>query len=236
MQLFYSNTIHNGCITLNDEEKNHCTKVLRKTVGDVVHIIDGAGNLYETRIMAISKHDCVCAIEIVTPQFGAHNYKLSMCVAPTKNSDRFEFFVEKAVEFGIDEIIPIRTDNSERKILKPERIEKIILSAMKQSYKAYKPQLYELTDFSELLKNPVNGIACIAHCYDGEKQKLPEILQANSRICIAIGPEGDFSEREVKQAIDNHWKAITLGESRLRTETAAIAAVHSVYSFFSTNS
>ena len=233
MQLFYSNSIHKGqYITLCDEEKNHCTKVLRKTTNDTIHIVDGNGNLYEARISTISKHDCVCTIVRSTPQFGAHNYKLTICVAPTKNSDRFEFFVEKAVEFGIDEIIPIRTENSERKILKPERIEKIILSAMKQSYKAYKPVLHELTDFPELLKRPINGAACIAHCYEGEKQKLPQILQHNSTICIAIGPEGDFSEQEVAQALEKRWQAITLGESRLRTETAAIAAVHGVYSFF----
>lgn len=232
MQLFYSNTIYNEHIILHDEEKNHCTKVLRKNTNDIIYIIDGNGTLYESRIDVINRYDCVCTIVHTTPQFGAHNYKLTMCVAPTKNSDRFEFFVEKAVEFGIDEIIPIRTVNSERKILKPERIEKIILSAMKQSYKAYKPVLHELTDFSDLLKRPINGTACIAHCYEGEKQKLPQILQHNSTICIAIGPEGDFSEQEVAQAIDAQWKAITLGKSRLRTETAAIAAVHGVYSFF----
>lgn len=231
MHLFYSTTVTDNYITLHDEEKNHCTKVLRKTTGDVIHIIDGKGNLYETRIEAINKHDCVCAVLHCTPQFGAHNYRLTMCVAPTKNSDRFEFFVEKAVEFGIDEIIPIRTDNSERKILKLERIEKIILSAMKQSYKAYKPLLHELTDFKDVLKIPVAGTACIAHCYEGAKQKLPHILQHNSTVCIAIGPEGDFSEQEVAQALSKQWNAVTLGESRLRTETAAIAAVHSVYSF-----
>ncbi|MCL2329325.1 MAG: 16S rRNA (uracil(1498)-N(3))-methyltransferase [Bacteroidetes bacterium] len=232
MQLFYSNIRNGHYITLHDEEKNHCTKVLRKSTNDIIHIIDGNGNLYEARISTINKHDCVCTILHTTPQFGAHNYKLTMCVAPTKNSDRFEFFVEKAVEFGVDEIIPIRTENSERKILKPERIEKIILSAMKQSYKAYKPILHELTDFKDVLKNPIVGAACIAHCYEGEKQKLPQILQHNSSICIAIGPEGDFSEHEVAQALEKQWQAITLGESRLRTETAAIAAVHSVYSFY----
>ncbi|MDR0940810.1 MAG: 16S rRNA (uracil(1498)-N(3))-methyltransferase [Bacteroidales bacterium] len=232
MHLFYSTSVTNNQITLHDEEKNHCTKVLRKTIGDVVHIIDGRGNLYESRIEAINKHDCLCSVLSSTPQFGTHNYKLTMCVAPTKNSDRFEFFVEKAVEFGIDEIIPIRTDNSERKILKLDRIEKIILSAMKQSYKADKPVLHELTDFADVLNRPFAGTACIAHCYEGTKQKLSHILPHNSTVCIAIGPEGDFSEQEVSQALAKQWQAITLGESRLRTETAAIAAVHSVYSFF----
>lgn len=232
MQLFYSITVTNKHIILSDEEKNHCTKVLRKTVGSIIHIVDGLGNLYETRLESISKHDCVCEIISCTPQFGAHNYNLTMCVAPTKNIDRFEFFVEKAVEFGINEIVPILTDNSERKILKLERIEKIILSAMKQSYKAYKPILHELTDFKTVLKNPHIGAACIAHCYEGSKQKLSNILQHNSSLCIAIGPEGDFSEQEVALTLENQWQAITLGESRLRTETAAIAAVHSVYSYF----
>ncbi|MDR2963976.1 MAG: 16S rRNA (uracil(1498)-N(3))-methyltransferase [Bacteroidales bacterium] len=232
MQLFYSNHIQNGSIILTDEEKNHCTKVLRKGVGDSIHVIDGQGNLYEVCIAAVTKHECVCSILHTTPNFGAHPYYLTLCVAPTKNSDRFEWCVEKAVELGVDEIVPILCDNSERKILKLERIEKIILSAMKQSYKAYQPKLHELTDFSAILSRSAHELCCIAHCHEDEKYKLPALLQHHSRACIAIGPEGDFSTHEVTRALENRWQAITLGESRLRTETAAIAAVHSVYSFF----
>ncbi len=228
MNLFYSNDITETQITLPEEEAKHCTKVLRKTVGDEVHVIDGAGNLYLTRIETVNKRDCVCTIIEKTISFGTHNYFVRMCVAPTKNIDRFEFFVEKAVEIGVDEIIPVLSENSERKVLKLDRIERIVLSAMKQSYKATMPILHELTDIKEILSANYEGVKCIAHCENQEKQLLRNVAQENKTITILIGPEGDFSVKEIEQAKRNGWLPVSLGESRLRTETAAIAAVHTV--------
>lgn len=232
MQLFYSKLIQNQEIILEAEEKIHCTQVLRKKVEDEIYVVDGIGNLYKTRILSIQKHTCVCSIIETTPHFGNHPYFLRMCVAPTKNIDRFEFFVEKAVELGVNEIIPIISENSERKIIKPERIEKIIVSAMKQSYKSSKPILHDIITAKALFAQQFKGIQCIAHCYESEKTSIAKLLQTPQPITICIGPEGDFSEKEVALARTNNWQEITLGTSRLRTETAGIAAVHSVYEKF----
>lgn len=215
-------------IVLPEEEAKHCTKVLRKVVGDEIHVIDGFGNLYLTRIDSIGKRDCVCSILQKTEHFGEHNYKVCMCVAPTKNVDRFEFFVEKAVEIGVDEIIPIVTENSERKVLKLDRIERIVLSAMKQSYKATMPKIAELTPIKDVLSSDIEGIKCIAHCENQEKSLLRDVVKDQSKVTILIGPEGDFSVEEIAIAKRNGWIPVSLGESRLRTETAAIAAVHTV--------
>lgn len=228
MNLFYSNDITESQITLPEDEAKHCTKVLRKNVGDEIHVIDGCGNLYLARIEAVGKRDCVCTVIEKTAGFGKHDYYVRMCVAPTKNIDRFEFFVEKAVEIGVDEIIPIVSENSERKVLKLDRIERIVLSAMKQSYKATMPIVAELTDIKDVLAAKYDGVKCIAHCEEQEKQLLRDVAAANKTITILIGPEGDFSLKEIEQAKQNGWTPVSLGESRLRTETAAIAAVHTV--------
>jgi 16S rRNA (uracil1498-N3)-methyltransferase len=151
-----------------------------------------------------------------------------MCVAPTKNIDRFEFFVEKAVEIGVDEIVPICCENSERKVVKLDRIERIVLSAMKQSYKAQMPVISEMTDVKEILSTAFSGKKCIAHCEEQQKQLLRDVVVKGEEITILIGPEGDFSLDEISLAQKNNWIPISLGESRLRTETAAIAAVHTV--------
>lgn len=228
MNLFYSTDIDEHTITLGEEEAKHCTKVLRKSVGDEIHVIDGLGNLYTAQIHSIGKRDCVCSIVDKKENFGVHNYYVRMCVAPTKNIDRFEFFVEKAVEIGVDEIIPICSDNSERKVLKLDRIERIVLSAMKQSYKAKMPLITEMTNIQDVITNSYNGLKCIAHCEEEQKYLLRDVIQDCYEITILIGPEGDFSKSEISCALQNNWKPISLGESRLRTETAAIAAVHTV--------
>lgn len=229
MNIFYSpNTVQNAII-LPEEESKHCTKVLRKSVGDSIHIIDGKGNLFLAKIEEINKKNCICSILETHTNYGNHNYFLRMCVAPTKNIDRFEFFIEKAVEIGVNEIIPIITENSERRILKLDRIERIILSAMKQSYKATMPILHELTDVKTVLKTDFAGIKCIAHCEEDEKQYLQNLTIKNKQTTILIGPEGDFSVKEIQLAKQFNWQAISLGESRLRTETAGIVAVHSVH-------
>ncbi len=228
MNLFYSTIIDGNTATLVDDEAKHCVKVLRKTVGDNIHIIDGCGNLYVATIISIGKHDCVCNIIERTTNFGNHNYYLRMCVAPTKNIDRFEFFVEKAVEIGVDEIIPICCENSERKVLKLDRIERIVLSAMKQSYKATMPKIAELTNVNEVLSAPYDGLKCIAHCENQEKVLLRDKANNSQEVTILIGPEGDFSLDEIEKAKQYEWIPVSLGESRLRTETAAIAATHTI--------
>lgn len=229
MNLFYSEHITNNAIILTDEESIHCTKVLRKSVGNTIHVIDGKGNLFLAKIEEISKKQCVCSIVETQNNFGQHSHHVRMCIAPTKNIDRFEFFVEKAVEIGINEIIPILCENSERKILKLERIERIVISAMKQSYKAQKPIIHELTDIKSILKTQFDGIKCIAHCEENEEKKLLQtVAQKNHQHTILIGPEGDFSKSEIELALKNNWTAISLGNSRLRTETAGIVAVHTI--------
>ena len=228
MNLFYSNDIQESTVVLHDDEAKHCAKVLRKVVGDEIHVIDGCGNFYKVRIDVVDKKDCYCSILETTPHLGCHNYYVRMCVAPTKNIDRFEFFVEKAVEIGVDEIVPICCDNSERKVLKLDRIERIVLSAMKQSYKATMPTLHEMKAVKAVLAADYSGKKCIAHCENQEKKLLRDEVAKGEEITILIGPEGDFSLAEIQQAKQQGWIPISLGESRLRTETAAIAAVHTV--------
>lgn len=228
MNLFFSKDIDAHSIVLTDDEAKHCAKVLRKTIGDEIHVIDGNGNLYKARIDSVGKHDCVCSICEKTEHFGTHSYYVRMCVAPTKNIDRFEFFIEKAVEIGVDEIVPICCENSERKVVKLDRIERIVLSAMKQSYKAQMPVIREMTDVKEILSTAFSGKKCIAHCEEQQKQLLRDVVVKGEEITILIGPEGDFSLDEIYLAQKNNWIPISLGESRLRTETAAIAAVHTV--------
>lgn len=230
MQLFFSEHITNNTILLNDEESVHCTKVLRHTVGSIVHIIDGLGNLYTTTISEIHKRQTICSIVDVKQNFGIHPYFLRMCVAPTKNIDRFEFFIEKAVEMGVNEIIPIQCDNSERSIIKPERFERICISAIKQSYKAHKPTITPIQKCSDILTTHFEGNNCIAHCNDSsEKKHIFSHITKGIPTTILIGPEGDFSLQEIALATQHNWHEVHLGTSRLRTETAAIAAVHSVY-------
>ena len=228
MNLFYSSEIDEHTITLCDDEAKHCAKVLRKSVGDEIRVIDGNGSLYTARIDSIGKRDCICAIIDKIENFGAHNYYVRMCVAPTKNIDRFEFFVEKAVEIGVDEIVPICSENSERKVINIDRIERIVLSAMKQSYKAKMPLIAEMTPIKDVLSASYSGLKCIAHCEDSQKFLLRDMIKDFHEISILIGPEGDFSKSEIEIAMQHEWKPVSLGESRLRTETAAVAAVHTV--------
>ena len=228
MHLFYSPEILNGSLELPQDEAIHCTKVLRRNVGDKIHIIDGQGTKYLAQITnVLGKHVDFSILE-QEANFGYFPYKIRMFVAPTKNMDRFEFFVEKAVEMGICEIHPILCSNSERKVIKPERVERIIISAMKQSYKARKPLLLPMRKLSEVLKDDWSGKKFIAHCEDGEKKTLKDFGKQDCTN-ILIGPEGDFSLEEIALAKQNNWTEISLGNTRLRTETAALAALHSVH-------
>jgi 16S rRNA (uracil1498-N3)-methyltransferase len=237
MELFYSTQMENGLCTLTEEESRHCAKVLRHNVGDTINVIDGCGSLLECRIIECGKK-VVCSVERVQENFGTHNYHLTMAVCPTKNIDRYEWFLEKATEMGIDEVVPVIGEHSERRIIKPERLEKILVSAAKQSLKGAIPVLRDAVSVKQFIKEcaAAEGVKLIAYCGEQEKVTLAQAVQkavaANPgapRITILIGPEGDFSPAEVEAAIGAGFSPLTLGDSRLRTETAAVAAVAGVY-------
>lgn len=238
MELFYSAEVTNGICTLTEEESRHCAKVLRHTAGDIINVIDGSGTLYTCKIMECGKQ-VVCSVEQMQENFGTHNYHLTMAVCPTKNIDRYEWFLEKATEMGLDAVVPVIGEHSERKIIKPERLEKILVSAAKQSLKGAIPQLHEAITVKQFIKDSASlpGIKLIGYCGEQEKITLAQAVQqaqagASSgipHITILIGPEGDFSPAELEAATAAGFKPLTLGESRLRTETAAIASVAGVY-------
>lgn len=227
MTLFYTPNI-STCPFLPEEESQHCVKVLRLNAGDKIQLIDGVGGFYEAEI--INPHHKHCEVKILqkTENFNKHNHYLHIAIAPTKNIERFEWFLEKATEIGIDEITPIICRFSERKIVKPERLEKVIVSAMKQSIKAFLPKLNDVCTFDEFIKENKATQKFIAHCYEGEKELLQNIYEKGSHSLVLIGPEGDFSKEEVELALKNNFTPVSLGNSRLRTETAGIVACHTI--------
>lgn len=214
--------------TLPQDESAHCVRVLRKKEGDEILVTDGKGHFFDAEIVAAHQKHCVVNIiqTIIEPKPWS-NY-LHIAFAPTKNLDRIEWFAEKATEIGIDHLTPLLCRYSERKEVKLPRIEKILISAMKQSQKAVLPQLDELTSFSDFIKKSFDGQKFIAHCYPQEKHLLKQVYQVNQNVLILIGPEGDFSELEVEEALKCGFKPISLGESRLRAETAALVACNTI--------
>jgi 16S rRNA (uracil1498-N3)-methyltransferase len=230
LQLFLGH-IDGTRFSLEESEVQHCTKVLRKQLNDSVSFITGDGNLYSGIIETLSKKSVSGRYELIEQDWGKVPYSLTVAVAPTKNMDRLETFVEKAVELGITRIVPLLCDHSERKNLKIERLQKIALSATKQSLKGSLPRIDELTPFETLIQNIDPKSALIAHCEDAPKVSLVDAIKGNKgqHWVILIGPEGDFSSKEIKLAMDNGITPIHLGSSRLRTETAALAAVTMVY-------
>lgn len=308
MELFYSNEINNGICTLNEEEGRHCSKVLRHVPGDTINVIDGCGSMYRCTIIECGKR-VVCNVEEQVVGFGSHGYHLTMAVCPTKNIDRYEWFLEKATEMGVDVIVPVIGEHSERRIIKPERLEKILVSAAKQSLKGAVPQLQEAVTVKEFIRKSVSlpGVKLIAYCGEQDKVTLAAAIAMAREaagasgaagvsglagasgvagtsgaagasgeagtlgkacapgaagtswtagvsgsadpvelagvgegashtldgdlpaITILIGPEGDFSPAEVDTAMAAGFLPLTLGTSRLRTETAAVAAVAGVY-------
>jgi 16S rRNA (uracil1498-N3)-methyltransferase len=199
-------------------------------VGDTVHLTDGKGNLYEAQIVNADLRRCDVKVTETIASYGRRPYRLTMAVAPTKHIDRFEWFLEKATEIGVDRIVPLTTQNSERRVLKPERAEKVIVSAAKQSLKAYFPVMEELTDVREVISRPFAGAKLIAHCReDAVRTPIMEALHPATDALILIGPEGDFTEQEVALARAHGFIEISLGESRLRTETAALVATATAY-------
>lgn len=214
---------------LPEEESGHAIRVLRHQVGDEIEVVDGKGNWYHCKILiAHPKH---CSLEILSSTQERHwNYKVEMVVAPTKNLDRMEWFLEKATEMGLDHFIPIKCRCSERKELKTDRMRKIAISAMKQSLKASLPEIDEMTDIKKILTEPFDGQKFIAHCIEDQpRQLLSHLIKPGQNIRILIGPEGDFSQEEIDIAIKNNYIPISLGDQRLRTETAALASVHTIH-------
>ncbi len=233
MELFYSHDIAGITARLDAEESGHCVRVLRHRVGDEISVIDGLGSLFKCRLAVADPKGAEAEILERVPGFGAVPYRLTMAVCPTKNIDRFEWFAEKATEFGVDAIIPLVGDHSERKVLKPERLRRILLSATKQSLKARIPALGELVSVREFLKSH-SGLKLVCCCFEpeGGRKTITETIRAaapGTPVTVLIGPEGDFSDGEVTLAMESGWIPVSLGASRLRTETAALAAVAAVY-------
>ena len=230
MQLFYTPDIDPSNLQyfLNEEESKHCTRVLRLENGAEVQLIDGKGGLYGATIKEAHPKKTVLQINSVATAFNKRNHYLHIAVAPTKNIERMEWFLEKATEIGIDEITPIICQHSERKEVKVERLNKIITSAIKQSIKAYHPLLNEPVSYNQFLTRPFDGQKFIAHCEKGDKTTLQAELIKQEKYLVLIGPEGDFTPQEIDDALQNGFKAITLGDSRLRTETAALEACFEV--------
>ena len=227
MHLFYCSDISEGNYTLNEDESKHCIRVLRLKIGDIIHITDGVGNMHQTEL--IDDHPKRCTVKIIKTQqnYGKKSFTLHMAVAPTKNISRYEWFLEKATEIGIDSFSPIICEHSERKEVKINRLERVILSAVKQSLKAYFPKLNETQKFKDFIQQEFDGQKFIAYC-EGEPQLLRNLYTSKKNALILIGPEGDFSPSEVEQAMSTGFIPVSLGESRLRTETAAIAACHTI--------
>ncbi|MFN4234908.1 MAG: 16S rRNA (uracil(1498)-N(3))-methyltransferase [Bacteroidia bacterium] len=233
MHLFYTPNISGTEYLLNEEESKHCVKVLRLKEKDIIYLVDGNGGFYKAAISSISGKQCLLKVIEKHNEFGKRNYRLHVAIAPTKNIDRIEWFVEKATEIGIDEITPIICQRSERKIIKTERLEKIAVSAMKQSVKAYLPKINEAASFNDFIKKQNASLKCIAHCLPENKQELKSIIQSSNDVIILIGPEGDFTSQEIDLAIKHNYIPVSLGESRLRTETAGITACITVQLFSS---
>jgi len=223
MNLFYTPDIEGEFYTLSEEESKHCVKVLRLEKDDRVFLIDGRGGFYTAKISDPNPKKTLLELVEVKREYNKRNHYLHIAVAPTKNIERLEWFLEKATEIGIDEITPLLCERSERKEVKLDRLNKIITSAVKQSLKAYHPKLNPLTKYKDFVAT-ATGEKFIAHCMDDLKSELRSYIQLGGNYTILIGPEGDFSPAEVSQAQASNFKGITLGASRLRTETAALEA------------
>jgi 16S rRNA (uracil1498-N3)-methyltransferase len=226
MHLFYNADFNIQKPYLPEEEARHCIKVMRLGMGDTIHLTDGKGNMYLTEIASTDIKKCHLKIIDTQSGFGKKPYHIHISIAPTKNADRTEWMVEKCVEFGVNEISFIACERSERKFFKTDRIEKVAIAALKQSLKAYLPTLHEIVPFKKFVELELQKQKFIAHLEEGKRELLQAIAHKNSSYCILIGPEGDFSAEEVQLAIGKGFMPISLGESRLRTETAGIAACH----------
>lgn len=229
MQLFYNSEISKETkqLTFDKIESRHIVRVLRKKESDILQITNGKGFLFDAKIIIASDKKCVVDIIAVQEKPKSWDYYLHIAIAPTKINDRFEWFLEKATEIGIDEITPVFCSNSERRNVKLDRFEKIIQSAMKQSLKFTLPKINEPIKFNDFINQKNEGTLCIAHCEDDtNKNLLKSVVKSSEKTTILIGPEGDFSSDEITKALAKKFIPISLGESRLRTETAGLVAVN----------
>lgn len=229
MQLFYNPDIKNGdaSFVFDKEESRHIVKVLRKKEADKIMITNGIGWLFTSEVIFAS--DRKCEVKIIAEHFfEPAPYSLHLAVAPTKMNDRYEWFLEKATEIGVMEITPIICEHSERVVFKADRFEKILQSAMKQSLQYYLPKLNAPIAFADFVNSDQDGSLYIAHCEETDKTLLKSALQPKEDVTILIGPEGDFSTKEIALALSKNYIPVSLGNTRLRTETAAIVAAHSV--------
>ncbi len=248
MEIFYAKENDGKTVFLDQEESAHCVKVLRHRTGDEITVVDGLGTMMRCRLADDSPKGASAEIVETFHDWGGHPYSLTMAVCPTKNNDRFEWFVEKATEVGVDKIVPVIGDRSERRVFKPERSRKIALSAMKQSLKARLPIVAEPVSVKDFILSPVavqsspvaersrsaGDIKLICYCFEGEtlRRSIGDVLAEaaeGANITIMIGPEGDFSPEEARLAVENGYIPVHLGPSRLRTETAAVTAATAVY-------
>lgn len=230
MQVFYAPDINEDFYVLDENESRHITRVLRMSKGSEVRLIDGKGNLYEGIIEDPDSRKCLIKITAVQRDYGKRDYSLHIAISPLKNNERFEWFVEKSVEMGIDVITPLICKNTERPGIKAERLNNIIISAMKQSLKATGSILSEPLKFNEFISGEFSSTLMIAHCNESfERKRIPDVYSKGNKAVILIGPEGDFTEDEIRSASERNFMGVHLGNSRLRTETAGLAACHSIY-------
>lgn len=228
MHLFYDPKISGNFHTLDPKESVHCIRVLRLNKNDIVYLTDGMGQLYKSKIIAANSKKCELKIIETFSEYNKPSYYVHIAIAPTKSIERFEWFLEKVTEIGINEITPIICERSERRIIKPERLTKVISAAMKQSIKAYFPKLNKLIFLPEFLKTSLPGNNFIANCEENPENHLLKHVSRGDSATILIGPEGDFSPAELELALNANYKSISLGISKLRTETAGIVACHTV--------
>jgi 16S rRNA (uracil1498-N3)-methyltransferase len=230
MQIFYAPDISGNFYFLDERESKHCIRVLRMVKGTPVKLIDGKGSLFEGVISEPDQKQCKIEINNVIHDFEKKSWYLHIAISPLKNPERFEWFIEKCVEIGIDEITPLVCRNSEKLTVKADRINNIIISAMKQSLKARMPVLNPVIKFNEFISRDHRGMRLIAHCTESAgKKPVGQILAMGEDALFLIGPEGDFTAEEIKLAVEYGFREAHLGTSRLRSETAGIAACHSVY-------
>ncbi|GHV67090.1 ribosomal RNA small subunit methyltransferase E [Bacteroidia bacterium] len=228
MYLFYTPQISGDLYVLPAGEARHCVRILRLSVGDVLTLTDGKGGFYEGEITESSERECLVRVLKKQEEYGKRGFRVHIAVAPTRHTDRMDWLLEKCVEIGIDEVTLFTTEHSVRRTLKLERLEKVMIAAMKQSLKAYLPTLNPIVDFRTFIDSCGDGQKFIAHCHSGEKKRLHEVYIKGEDALILIGPEGDFSETEIELAVKAGFVPISLGDSRLRTETAGVVACHSV--------
>ena len=229
MEFFFSNNIQNQIITLDSVESRHCNKVMRHKIGDKISVVDGLGNLYVGDLIFSDKRKCQVRVAEMINNYNKRNHYTHVAISPIKNHDRLEWFVEKSIEIGIDEISFIKCLRTQRKSIKIDRLNKIAKTAMKQSLKAYLPKINDIVKIDDFIIKKKQSINFICHLEDGHKKDIfhyKKTVLKKQKTCFMIGPEGDFTLDEIKLCKNNNFNSITLGESRLRTETAGVVACH----------